>query len=105
MSIYSTLWQLRFPTDGISFQDDDDPGILIIAQAVPPHIQDDASWLPPPIPESSQYHRAVVITTADDTKGTKRSGQEYANPLLVLTGTSYASLKSASLRSKKKDSL
>ena len=82
MSIYSTLWTLRFPLDGLDFQDGDDPGILVIAQAVPPHIQDDASWLPKPAPESSSYHRAVVITTADDTKGTKRSEAGRSMPTL-----------------------
>ena len=90
MSIYCTLWQLRFPADGECFTDDEEPGIVVFAQAVPNHIQDKVTWLPRSVPEDSLYHRAVIITTSDDEKGTERSGQEYRNPLLVLSGEQYS---------------
>jgi hypothetical protein len=34
--------------------------------------------------------RAVVFVEANDEKGTERNGQEYVQPLLVLTGVEYA---------------
>jgi hypothetical protein len=36
--------------------------------------------------------RAVVFVTEHTCKGTPRSGQEYANPLLTMSGKEYASL-------------
>lgn len=36
--------------------------------------------------------RAMVIVTENTPKGTERSPQEYANPLLVLTGEAYAQM-------------
>ena len=91
MSIYCTLWALHFPSDGLGFRDDKDAGIEVFAQAVPSHIQNVVTWLPKPVRDPGPYHRAVVITTDYDSKGTKRSGQEYRNPLLVVTGKEYAS--------------
>ena len=35
------------------------------------------------------FHHAVVIVTEYSIKGTERSGQEYASPLLLLTGEEY----------------
>jgi hypothetical protein len=106
MSIYATLWQLKFPRDG-----DDYPGcewITVIAQGVPPHIgsptlgcgyEDDdpfAAFLPPPVPTNAEgeaeYMRAVVFVTEHTLKGTERSPQEYVQPLLVLTGEAYATM-------------
>jgi len=104
MSIYATLWKLKFPKDG-----DDYPGcewITVTAQGVPPHIGSPspgsgyedrdpfASFLPPPVHTDkegeSEYMRAVVFVTERTPKGTPRSPQEYVNPLLVLTGEAYA---------------
>jgi len=100
MSIYATLWKLKFPKDG-----DEYPGcewITVIAQGVPAHIGSPtpgreyenadpfAAFLPPPVPSSdggeSEYMRAVVFVTERTPKGTDRSPQEYLHPLLVLTG-------------------
>ena len=104
MSIYATLWKLKFPEDG-----DDYPGcewITVTAQGVPPHIGSPspgsgyedgdpyASFLPPPVHTDkdgeSKYMRAVVFVTERTPKGTPRSPQEYVNPLLVITGEVYA---------------
>jgi len=104
MSIYATLWKLKFPKDG-----DDYPGcewITVTAQGVPPHIGSPspgsgyedgdpfASFLPPPVHTDedgdSKYMRAVVFVTERTPKGTPRSPQEYVKPLLVLTGEVYA---------------
>ncbi len=39
---------------------------------------------------NAEYNRAVVFVTDETQKGTKRNGQEYANPLFVMTGEEYA---------------
>ena len=107
MSVYATLWKLKFPKDG-----DDYPGcewITVTAQGVPPHIGSPspgsgyengdpyASFLPPPVHTDedgdSKYMRAVVFVTERTPKGTARSPQEYVNPLLVLTGRVYARMR------------
>jgi hypothetical protein len=99
MSIYSTLWTLKFPAEG-----DDYFGcewVSVTAQGVPAHIgtptpghgyEDGdpyASFLPPAIAVSDDDNdaslRAVVIVH----EGTAKVGQEYIAPLLVLTGTEY----------------
>jgi hypothetical protein len=106
MSIYATLWQLKFPRDG-----DDCLGcewITVIAQGVPPHIGSPtpgcgyedgdpfAAFLPPPVSTNedgeAEYMRAVVFVTEHTPKGTDRSPQEYVHPLLVLTGEAYATM-------------
>ena len=38
----------------------------------------------------AEYNRAVVFVTDETKKGTERSGQDYADPLLVITGEEYA---------------
>lgn len=104
MSIYATLWSLKFPKDG--FTPIDDEWIEVIAQAVPAHVgsptpgegygDDDpfADFLPPPVETDGQgnapFMRAVVIVAKPCAKGTPRAGQEYPDPLLVLTGREYA---------------
>jgi hypothetical protein len=106
MSIYATLWQLKFPKDG-----DDYIGcewITVTAQGVPPHIGSPtpgcgyedgdpyAAFLPPPVRTDAdgdhENMRAVVVITEDTRKGTDRSPQEYVQPLLVLTGEAYATM-------------
>jgi hypothetical protein len=93
MSIYATLWKLKFPRDG-----DDYLGcewITVIAQGVPPHIGSPtpgcvyeagdpyAAFLPPPVPTDEdgdhEHMRAVVLVTEDTPKGTERSPQEYVS--------------------------
>jgi hypothetical protein len=106
MSIYATLWRLKFSRHG-----DDHTGcdwVDVIAQGVPAHIgtptpgfgyEDGvlyAAFLPPPVvilsEEDEQALRAVVFVTEGTPKGTDRSHQEYVNPLLVLTGPEYATI-------------
>jgi hypothetical protein len=86
MSIYATLWQLKFPRDG-----DDYLGCewtTVTAQGVPPHIGSPtpgcgyedgdpfAAFLPPPVhtdeASEAEYMRAVVFVTEDTSKGTAR---------------------------------
>ena len=119
MSIYATLWSLKFPKEG-----DEHIGcewIEVTAQAVPPHIGSPtpgcgyedgdpyAAFLPPPVPTdaegSAPFHRAVVFITECSIKGTPRSGQEYASPLLVLTGDDYARITFEELHRKICDAL
>jgi hypothetical protein len=104
MSIYATLWKLKFPKEEDVHLDCE--WIEVSAQAVPPHIgsptpgngyeKDDsfAAFLPPALETNSDgespHDRAVVFVTEYTIKGTERSGQEYASPLLVLTGEEYS---------------
>jgi len=104
MSIYATLWTLKFPKEG-----DEHLGcewIEVRAQAVPAHVGSPtpgcgyedgdpyAAFLPPAVVTDADgdapFHRAVLIVTEYSIKGTERSGQEYASPLLLLTGEEYA---------------
>lgn len=119
MSIYATLWSLKFPRYG-----DDYAGcewIEVIAQGVPAHIGTPtpefgyengdpyAQFLPPPVEVTaegdSKFMRAVVIITEEMKKGTTRSHQEYVNPLLVLSGRDYASISFVELHQRICDAL
>lgn len=106
MSIYATLWKLRFPKEGDYLHGCD--WIEVTAQAVPPHIGSPtpgcgyekgdpyAEFLPPPVKTDAEgfapVNRAVVFVTEHSIKGTARSPQEYVSPLLVLTGKEYAQM-------------
>jgi hypothetical protein len=106
MSIYATLWRLKFTRHG-----DDHSGcdwITVLAQGVPAHVgasspgpesepEDPYSaFLPPastaPTDDDDQTMRAVVFITEGTSEGTARSPQEYATPLLVLSGQTYATV-------------
>lgn len=102
MSIYATLWTVQFPRDGQDYIGCE--WIEVRAQGVPGHIGTPTpghgyeagdpygDFLPPPIElegEDDDRLRAVVIVTSEATKGTGRSPQEFADPLLVLTGAEY----------------
>jgi hypothetical protein len=106
MSIYATLWSLKFPKEGDAY-----PGcdwVEIKAQGVPPHIGSPtpgmgyedgdpySGFLPPAVTTDKRgdapFMRAVVLIKEHTPKGTERSTQEYAAPLLVLTGQEYASM-------------
>ena len=104
MSIYATLWKLKFPKEGDIIQGCE--WIEVIAQAVPAHVGSPTpgcgyedgdpftSFLPPAVATDAEgdapFHRAVAIVTEHSIKGTERSGQEFASPLLLLTGEEYA---------------
>ena len=94
MSIYATLWSLKFPRHG-----DIHTGcewIEVTAQAVPSHIGSStpgldyengdpyADFLPPALITDEDGHaefmRTVVIITEETEKGTARHPQEYSNP-------------------------
>ncbi|MGI9296750.1 MAG: hypothetical protein ACR2QC_02485 [Gammaproteobacteria bacterium] len=110
MSIYATLWTLKFPRDGECAIEDED-WVEVFAQGVPAFIgtypdQEDyvASFLPPCPPEhygnEDGVIRAVVFVTDETDKGTERSGQEYVDPLLVLTGLEYEAISFKGLHDK-----
>ena len=104
MSIYATLWKLKFPKEGDAHLGCE--WIEVAAQAVPPHIGSPtpgngyengdpyAAFLPPAVETDAEggapFDRAVVFVAEHSIKGTERSGQEYISPLLVLTGEAYA---------------
>jgi hypothetical protein len=119
MSIYATLWQLKFPKDG-----DDYLGcewITVIAQGVPSHIGSPApgfgyedgdpyaAFLPPPldtnVDSEAESIRAVVFVTENSPKGTERSPQEYVYPLLILTGEAYSHMTFDTLHRRITDAL
>jgi len=95
MSIYATLWVLRFPAHGDYITGCD--WVTVLAQGVPTHIDYSLEFLPPPLesiesPDHESRLRAVVFVTEFSQKGTTRSGQEYVSPLLVLSGDEYATI-------------
>jgi hypothetical protein len=111
MSIYATLWRLKFPESGDDYFGCD--WVEVVAQGVPAHIGSPTpgcgyedgdpygEFLPPALEtdENDEHEsmRAVVIVRAGTPKGTARSAQEYVHPLLVLTGEEYASISFAAL--------
>ena len=100
MSIYATLWHLKFPRD--SDTQFDDEWIEVLGQGVPAHIGTPtpgygyeagdpyAEFLPPAVPvrDDEGGLRAVVIVRA----GTEKDIQRYINPLLVLSGQEYEAM-------------
>jgi hypothetical protein len=106
MSIYATLWTIQIQDPASPFTSP--TWVTVTAQAVPPHIGSPtpgcgyedgdpyADFLPLPVETDetgeAPYNRAVVFVTEDTRKGTARSGQEYVDPLLVLTGEEYAKM-------------
>lgn len=114
MSIYATLWKLKFPVDLC------DPvnrkWVEVTAQAVPAHVgtptvgfgyeNDDpfSDFLPPPInvdtDGDARHYRAVVLVTPQTQKGTAKNGQEYVDPLLVFDGETYSNLSFKALYEK-----
>jgi hypothetical protein len=106
MSIYATLWTLRFPSTGDDFIGCD--WVTVTAQGVPPHVGTPTpghgyeagdpfvEFLPPPVEASADgdapHMRAVLFVTERTPKGTRRNGQEYVDPLLVLSGLEYSTI-------------
>jgi hypothetical protein len=107
VSIYATLWTLKFPRRGDDFTGCE--WVEVSAQAVPEHIgrptaeagyesgDPYASFLPSTgweeASESEERFRAVVFVLPDTPKGTAgHHPQEYENPLLVLSGVEYRSI-------------
>lgn len=104
MSIYATLWQLKFPSEGDDFFGCE--WVTVTAQGVPAHIGTPtpghgyengdpySAFLPPPLEVDENgdapFMRAVVFVKEGTPKGTKENGQEYIGPLLMLTGEEYA---------------
>jgi hypothetical protein len=111
MSIYATLWRLKFPRYGDAFTRCE--WIEVYAQGVPAFVGspwpgygyesgDPYAHFLPPAPEGDpeapgQVLRAVVFVTEETLKGTGRSPQEYVDPLLVLSGSWYAGMSFAEL--------
>jgi hypothetical protein len=95
MSIYATLWALKFPRRGVfRFECE---WITVVAQGVPDFVGDDpvdpyAAFLPERTLAIAEGLRAVVFVTQGAPKGTRRAGQEYVAPLLVLSGKDYATI-------------
>jgi hypothetical protein len=102
VSIYATLWQLKIPRDGY-WSLDDEQWVEVYAQAVPPHIGHPRDYpegdpytdfLPPPCADADgPLYRAVVLCDELTAKGTPEHGQQYVNPVLVLTGEEYAAAR------------
>ena len=119
MSIYATLWKLKFPSDGdLHF---DCEWVEVTAQGVPPHIGTPTpgqgyesgdpygDFLPPPVGTNPMgdalFLRAVVFVKEGTSKGTPASPQEYVDPLLVLSGEEYARMTFEDLHARICDAL
>ena len=108
MSIYATLWALKFPRFGEYHSGCE--WVTVLAQAVPAHVGSEGPdayiSILPPVPESiADNVRAVVFVLVGAEKGTDRSAQEYVGPLLVLTGVEYASMPFGALHTRLCDAL
>ena len=100
MSIYATLWELKFPLYGQSHTDCE--WETVVAQGVPEHVGEDGdadylAFLPQREGSIANGLRAVVFIRRLQEKGTERSAQEYLNPLLMISGKEYGSASFANL--------
>jgi hypothetical protein len=109
----------QVPTDGDEYIRCE--WIRVSAQGVPAHVGTPtrrfgyeggdlyADFLPPAVEVNaegdSEFMRAVVIVTEETQKGTARSPQEYANPLVILSGPEYASISFVELHARICDAL
>lgn len=103
MSIYATLWRLKFPALGDDYPDCD--WVDVIAQAVPAHIDGAFPFLWPPVPVDAPHARAVVCVRSGTPKGSTAHAQEYLGPLLILTGDEYSRITFDALHTKLCDAL
>jgi hypothetical protein len=108
MSIYATLWELKFPLFGRSHTDCEWERVL--AQGVPEHVGEDGdadylTFLPPRKESMENGLRAVVFIRALQSKGTDRSAQEYPTPLLMLKGKEYNAIPFGKLHEQLVDAL
>lgn len=108
MSIYATVWALRFPHLG-EFHSTCE-WVTVLGQAVPAHVgaggaDPYASFLPSISESIADDLRAVVFVAEGTEKGTDRSAQEYVAPLLVLSGKEYTSMPFSLLYAKLCDAL
>ena len=102
MSIYATVAEIAVRLFG------DDEFHEIYVQAVPPHIvHDGPEWgfLPPPVDPDGPLYRAVVFVEETGEKGTDMCGQEYIDPLLVLTGAEYEAIRFIDLNRRLEEAL
>jgi hypothetical protein len=105
MSIYATLWAIRIPVT----MDLDGEWVEVLGQAVPAHIGHPsaypdgdpyADFLPPVVTKydadtnTAPHHRAVVIVAGGRDR---KDGQRYVDPLMVLTGREYSTVRWADL--------
>jgi hypothetical protein len=97
MSIYATICEFGIKRYG------EKRYFEIFIQGVPPHIDDvgpDWDFLPPPVDPNGSLYRCVFFVEAGDRKGTARSGQEFVNPLLKMTGQEYHDIRFVDLMSR-----
>ena len=105
MSIYATLWELKFPLYGQSHTDCE--WETVVAQGVPEHVGDPdyLAFLPQGENSIENGLRAVVFIRKLQEKGTNRSAQEYPNPLLMISGKEYSSASFANLHERLTEAL
>ena len=85
MSIYATMGQFSVFVNDEPFE--------VWIQGVPPHINYAWDFLPPPVDENGPIMRAVFFVLKGSKKGTDRCGQEYVDPLWMVTGEKFTKLK------------
>lgn len=98
MSIYSTLWTLKFPMylsachAQAGLYTREEQWAEVFAQGVYGFIREELPFLPSPITDDDALRAVVIVCERWEEKGTTRSGQEYQRPLLVFSGEEYAAL-------------
>lgn len=93
MSIYATMGQFQVCTHSGPKIDNYHE---IFIQGVPPHIDyvgEKWGFLPPPVDENGPLMRAVFFITTETKKGSEKNGQEYIDPILMLTGKEFLNIK------------
>jgi hypothetical protein len=115
VSIYATQWILKFPQYGDAHSGCE--WVKVIGQGVPAHIGTPtpgygyessdpyADFLPPAIPVPDGDHEATLRAIVIVREGTEKVGQEYINPLLVLSGQEYAATPFSALHERICDAL
>jgi PhnB protein len=114
MSIYATLWILKFPAFGDAYSGCD--WVNVFGQGVPGHIgtPTEGYGYEAGDPYSTFLPPAIVVTDDDDIRlravvivreRTDKVGQQYVDPLLVFSGTEYDELSFQDLHDRICDSL
>lgn len=93
MSIYATLWNIKLPVE----VNGEDVWHEVYAQGVPSHIDDEVDWLPAPIKDSDRLRCVVFVEAGEPKGGAGYHGQQYHNPLLILTGFQYTHISHSDL--------
>jgi hypothetical protein len=115
VSIYATIWVLKFPRYGDYYTGCD--WAEVVGQGVPAHIGTPtpgygyeagdpyADFLPPAVAVPEGYDGMALRAIAIVRDGAEKVGQQYVDPLLVLSGEQYAATPFERLHQQIRDAL